>query len=1005
MAIDFLKRLEENAVKLKDMPFLFDDENSKGYTYGQAHNIAGKVYSYLEAKNVGKDDFVLICLPRGAQPIIAMYGVWRAGAAAVIVEDNYAPERIEFIKKDCDAKVVIDSDVWTSIQICDSKEGYVEPDLHDAAFAVYTSGTTGNPKGVVHEYGNLDRMMLSVTLKSGIPLAKTAEDRFALVAPLNFVASTLIICVAWYLGITMYVVAYSVLKNPLKIGLYLIKNKITGTFLTPSYIRKMDKAPGSLNFCIIGSEPANEVFLEGMDIHNFYLMSESGFAVTHFLLDKKYEFTPVGNSEFDHNIMLLDEQGNEVADGEEGEICFENNYVRGYLNLPEQTEEVFKINENGDKIYHTGDIARKDEQGRFIICGRLNDMVKINGNRVEPGEIENVTMKVLGVDWAAARVFDNGDRVYVCAYYKQDIGEIDFETTRKKMEQYLPYYMLPSYFIKIDEVPLRPNGKMDRKALPAPDVNEYRADYIAPRDDTEKAIVEAMEKALKLTQIGVNDDFYQLGGDSMTSIEVIKNSGLPGLSSNEIFRGHTPAKIAALYKENHINSDGVSIEEKNEKAMKVPHFLTAEQKYMVDYQLYTPMSTMYNLFQMLKLDKDEIDIELMADAVDKAVYAHPALLTAFSFNEDGEMIQSYRPDLYKKAEVEKVTEEELDKIKQTLVKPFKIVNSSLIRLRLFETEEAAYLFFDVHHTIFDGTSSKVFFGDILAAYAGQDLEPDYYYAIIAKREELLNDIYYYESKGYFEGRYSGKNWSYHPDTDHETRENEDEETFQLIPASNDELTVLDAKYKVSPNAFFITTSLLATAMYNKKKDIMLSWIYNGRSDISELSSVGLLFRDLPVAQSFDPNMKLVDLYADINAQINGAIEHSIYPYIELDANCVSDDHECVLYQDNLREMDEVPGLLGTEDIPHNGLASQNVLDLEILNTEEGMQLMLDYASSRYDASSIESFGKLFNSVVRALLVNTEKASEVTIAEIVKTANKFAGRNKLFSKDKKIDWMK
>ena len=1004
MANKFLAQVAENAISKKDMPFIFDDDNAKGYTYGQVYNIAGKVYSYLEAKGVGKDDFVLICLPRGAQPIIAMLGIWRAGAACVIVEDNYAPERIEFIKKDSGAKVVIDSEVWTTIQICDSKEGYAEPDPHDAAFAVYTSGTTGNPKGVIHEYGNLDRMILSTTLKSGEPLAVSGEDRFALVAPLNFVASTLIITVGFYLGITFYVVAYSVLKNPLKIGLFLIKNKITGTFLTPSYIRKMDKAPGSLRFCIIGSEPANEVYLEGMTIHNFYLMSESGFAVTHFIVDKKYEFTPVGNSEFGHNIMLLGEDGQPVADGEEGEVCFENNFVRGYMNLPDQTAEVFTTDADGNKIYHTGDIARKNENGDLIICGRLNDMVKINGNRVEPAEIENVTMKVLGVDWAAARVFDNGDRVYVCAYYKQDIGEVDFDKTRKAMEEYLPYYMLPSYFIKIDEVPLRPNGKMDRKALPAPDVNEYRTDYVAPRNDTEKALCEAMEKALKLTQIGVHDDFYQLGGDSMTSMEVIKSAGLPGLSSNEIFRGHTPEKIAKLYAENHLNADGESNEEKNAKAMKVPHRLTAEQLYMVDYQLYTPMSTMYNLFQMVKFDKDMLDTEGLAVAIKKSVFAHPALLTAFNFNEDGEMMQSYRPDLYEEITVEHVTEAELEEIKKSLVKPFKIVNSKLYRIRLFETEEAAYLFFDVHHTLFDGTSSKVFFGDVLTAYAGQDLEPDYYYYIIAKREQLLDDIFYHESKGYFEGRYSGRNWSTRPEIDHETRENDDEEVFQLIPANKDEIALLDTKLNVSPNAFFITTSLLATAMYNKKKNIMLSWIYNGRSDLSEMSSVGLLFRNLPVAATFNQHLTLAELYADINTQINGAIEHSIYPYVELDSNAVSDDVECVLYQDNLREIDDIPGLLGEVEVPHNAVASQNILDLEILNSPDGMQLMLDYASSRYDAASIEAFGKLFNGVVRALITNIDKADTVTVADIVKLGYKLAGRGGLFSKDKNLDWL-
>ena len=430
--MDFVKKVIQNTIDLKDMPILGDESNLKGITFGQLGKMSGRVYSYLANAGIGKEDFVLICLPRGIQPLIAFLGVLRAGAAFVIVEDNYAPERIEYIKNDCGCKIVIDSAAWEKIQLCDSLEGYAEVDEHDAAFAVYTSGTTGNPKGVVHEYGNLDRMVESVTMSTCGPLA-THDDRFALVAPLNFVASQLILTYAFYYGVFLVVVSYATVKNPLSIGMFIVKNKITGTFLTPSYIRKLSSKPPMLKFCIVGSEPANEVYLDGLVIHNFYLMSESGFAVTHFLIDKKYEFTPVGKSEFGHEIMLLDENGNPVPDGEEGEICFENKYVRGYRNLPEETAKNFR-----DGIYHSGDLAKKDENGNFIICGRMNDMVKINGNRVEPGEIENVAKKVLGVDWTACRIIDEGGKVYICVYYLKNI-KVDFDVARVAMSKYLPY--------------------------------------------------------------------------------------------------------------------------------------------------------------------------------------------------------------------------------------------------------------------------------------------------------------------------------------------------------------------------------------------------------------------------------------------------------------------------------------------------------------------------------------------------------------------------------------
>ena len=974
---NILDIMEKNSVKYKDKVILADD-SIKGITYEQFYALTGRVYHYLKDNGIEKEDFVMICLPRGIQPVIALAGVLRAGAAFVIVEDNYAPERIEFIKNDCGCKLVIDSDAWSEIQNLESMKGYEPFDEPAAAFAVYTSGTTGNPKGVLHEYGNIDRIITASTFTDGKELT-TPDDRFALVAPLNFVASVTIIFFGLVNCIYLNVVPYSVVKNPMKMMMFLIKNKITGTFLTPSYIRKMTKKPPMLRFCIIGSEPANGVYLEGLKIHNFYTMSEAGFAVTHFLIDKKYDETPIGVSECGYNVFLLDENGNKIEDGE-GEICFENPYVRGYINLPEQTKEVFK-----DGIYHTGDLAKRDEYGRFIICGRLNDMVKINGNRVEPGEIEGVAKKVLGVDWAAARIFDDGRKVFICVYYLDKI-KVDFEKTRKEMEQYLPYYMLPSFFIHIDKIPVKATGKMDRKALPAPVFDDYKDDYVAPRDEVETALCEAFAKVLEIGKIGIKDDFYQLNG----------------LTATDIFRGHTPEKIAELYKE-HV-SDGESPDEINEEALKKEHPLTTEQIYMIDYQLYTPKSTMYNLYDMVKFDKDIMDMDMLTNALNTAIKNQPVFMTEFFFNEDGEIYQRYSEDNFEEVKLEKVTEAELDEIKKTLVQPFKIINSKLVRFRIFETEEAGYLFMDVHHTIYDGTSSKVFFTNVLTAYAGQDLAKDYYYYILDKRERQVDSDYYRESKEYFENRYSGTEWCKHITVDNDTRENTDKEVFVMLPINEQQLDAIGEKYGISRNGFFITVSAIANAIYEQKSDIMLSWIYNGRNDLSEMSSVGLLFRNLPVGIKFNKSDTLKALYEDVVEQVNSGIEHSCYPYVESNNNVIEDDLACVLYQDDLRNLDEVPGLIGEVELDNEKLAAQNIMDIEILNKDEGIVMMIDYAASRYKEESIDRYRKIYCATIDALVDNMDNEN-VSLKELGRAISKAAGEGGFLSKNWWLKWMR
>ena len=656
-----LELLQQYTKENSNAAILFDDAHNKGITYAQLDELSGRIYGYLAAQGIGKEDFVLINLPRGVMPIIAMIGVWKAGAAWALVEDTYAPDRIAFIREDCGCKAELNAANWEDAMNTAPKTGFVTAGDHDAAYAIYTSGTTGNPKGVLHEYGNLMRAVDSIAINGKTPF--TAKDRLALLAPMNFVASVIVILKALSIfGGKTFVVSYATIKNPMALKMFFVEKRISVTFLTPSYVRMLGNQTGPfLRMLFVGSEPANNVYNKNVDLINIYAASESGFAVGVFPIDKSYETCPIGKPEIDCPITLLTEDGTPAEEGEIGELCFENPYVRGYMNLPEETAKAFQ---NG--IYHTGDLARRDENGNYVLLGRSGDMIKINGNRIEPAEIEASVKQVLGIDWAAARGFEENGKSYLCAYYTADV-EVDNGKMREELSKRLPYYMIPAYYIKIDKVPLKPNGKMDRKALPKPDASDFKTDYAAPENETQQKLCDAMAKVLKLEQVGINDDFYELGGDSLGSIRVITESELPGLNASEIFRGRTPKNIAALYEENHANDDGEAPEIKCARSMKVDHPLTVEQLYMVDYQLYTPKSTMYNLFTMMKVDKEMFDMEKMAEAMHTAIRNHPALLTTFHFNDDGEIIQRYTPEVLRDIHVEKLSEFEFDTMKDTLV--------------------------------------------------------------------------------------------------------------------------------------------------------------------------------------------------------------------------------------------------------------------------------------------------------------------------------------------------
>ena len=964
--------LEQYTKETPNTAILFDEVHKK-MTYADLDDMSGRLYGYLKEKGIGKEDFVLIDLPRGVLPIVAMVGIWKAGAAWALVEDTYAPDRIDYIRNDCNCKLELSASNWDTIMGHPYLAGHEPLDNHAAAYAIYTSGTTGKPKGVLHEYGNLERAIASISIDGKAPF--DGRDSLALLAPLNFVASVIVIlCALAVHGGRAYIVSYETIKNPTALKLFFFTKKISITFLTPSYVRMLGNNTGPfLRMLFVGSEPANNVYNPKLDLINIYACSESGFAVGFFAIDKSYETCPIGQPHVPTKIDLIKEDGSLAKDGETGELCFENPYVRGYINLPEETKKAFV---NG--VYHTGDLARKNENGDYVLLGRNNDMIKINGNRIEPAEIEAATKEVLGVSWAAARGFEENGKSFLSVYYKDDVT-FNAEEVRAAMLKRLPYYMVPSFFVKVDKIPLKANGKLDRNALPKPDTSSFKSKYVAPTNEVETALCNAMQTILKADQIGIDDDFYELGGDSLGSIELITSAGLTGLNANMIFRGRTPKKIAELYQEYIEKNGGEDPVALNQESMKKEHPLTTEQLYMVDYQLFTPKSTMYNLFSMLRFDKEAFDINQMVEVLNVVIKNHPALLTTLHFNEDGGIVQKYTPEIFEPVTIEKTTEFEFETLKDSLVAPFRIINGRLYRCRVFETEKAGYVFFDVHHTVFDGTSMKVFMNNVGKVIAGLEPDPDYYYLMLQRREDAIKSDFYRESKHYFEQLFDGVTWSNYPNIDHDSRDNTYGEIGASLEISQAEMENIERQFMITRNEFFISVACLAIAIYNNVNNVKISWIFNGREDAELMNTVGLVFRDLPIGARLKDDETIRDLFSDVHNQVQKGIEHSCYPFVDKHNTAGGGESAYLLYQQDIRDMGVVDGIEAVS-IRQNQAASQTILDMQILDGKKGLMLVLDYAASRYEESSMVKYQQMFIKIAKFLASNVSQ-KDVTVKDV------------------------
>lgn len=530
----FIEQFEENVRLYPDKIIL--QKYEQRITFSELDELSGRVYSYLLKLQIGKEDKIMVSLPHSIEAYIAVLGVWKTGAACVLGNADFPVERIQYMTRECECKVIIDGSTWDRIMLTPSQLGYKQTDRTDAAYIVYTSGSEGVPKGVLHEFGKLEFMpeYLAKVCRIELPV-DTIMYSFL---PINTVGTIANITMGIWNPLTIDIGSIELMKQPLKLKEYFCQHRITLAFLPPSYYQRVRIQTPDLKCVYFASETAKNIYSEECTNINLYIQSE-GYHALGFVLDKEYNNTPVGTPVEESFVSLVDDDGNTITEkGKLGELCYRNPYFRGYINAPEQTEQSFY---NG--YFRSGDIARLNEDGNYVILGRKTDMIKINGNRIEPAEIEAAVKRVLGIDWAFAKGFVQPDRSFICVYYTAPI-EVDYAQTREALLQMLPTYMIPSYFIHVDEVPHLPNGKVDRQAFKAPDVAQYVAEYIAPTNELEERLCTIMADILSLPRIGINDDFYLLGGDSLRTIQLVSQLAIPDLNVSDIYTARTPLKIA-----------------------------------------------------------------------------------------------------------------------------------------------------------------------------------------------------------------------------------------------------------------------------------------------------------------------------------------------------------------------------------------------------------------------------------------------------------------------------
>lgn len=581
--------------------------NGAAYNYQQVNQRANRIAHCLIAQGVGPDTLVGVLIERSIDSVMAMLAILKAGGAYLPIDVAYPQARIEFILHDANpAVVIVSNDIagnvnhleWLerenelfsvcTLQQLESDAGQypkaeLNPDLstvesHHLAYAIYTSGSTGQPKGVLIEHQQVVNLVAN---DPWVPI--TQKDCVAHCANVCFDAATWEVWSALTTGAKLFVVAPDVVLTPDVFSAQLQKHKVSAMVMTVALFNqyRFELAPvlSQLSYCLIGGEAvdANAAMAVLTDtppkrLINIYGPSETTvFVVAHDITLQDSSSVPIGKPVSNTQVHVVDALGKPVPTGVVGEIIIEGAQVgRGYLNRKELSDQKFNPNPtrtHRNRTYRTGDLGRWRADGVLEFVGRVDDQVKIRGFRIEPSEVEYTLKQNPNVKDSAVLVQANtAGEPQLVAYVvaanspNQESSQQNWLTNLKKYALgHLPHYLQPALWVPLDQMPLTSNGKLDRRALSAPEQPQVLATFVEPEGELETLLAQAWKAVLPLQDnqaIGRLDNFFALGGHSLLAVkasEFLRQRGFY-LPVKAIFNAENLAETALLIQRKHTSS-------------------------------------------------------------------------------------------------------------------------------------------------------------------------------------------------------------------------------------------------------------------------------------------------------------------------------------------------------------------------------------------------------------------------------------------------------------------
>ncbi len=759
------------------------------WTYSDLNNQANQVAHVLLGQN--GDKRVALLFEHDAPMLAGMMGAIKAGKTYVPLVPDFPRERLEYIMQDSQVSAILTNEqnlnlaqtlINQSIRLINIDElENAKHDIHSSvsadsiAYLLYTSGSTGQPKGVIQNHRNVLHFIRTYTNNLHI----SAADKLSLLSFYSFDAAIVDIFTALLNGATLYPVNLKEASFT-SLSSWLIQQEISIYHSTPTvyrhWINTLTEAETfpNIRLVVLAGEAVYQSDVEHYQKHfsndclfvNGLGSSESTFHLQ-YIIDKQTQLTrhevPVGYPLAETEIVLLDDTGVETEIY--GEIAIKSPYIAlGYWQQPELTQTVFLSEGESHRIYRSGDMGRLLPNGSIEFVGRKDFQVKVRGFRIELGEIETVLSQHQAIKESIVIVRDIANEKHLVAYVvAHQESPIDNAEIRRFLQEKLPDYMIPSVFVPLTKMPLTPNGKIDRHNLSMRQIQLSGENVVAPRTPEEKLLAGIWAEVLGVERVSIHDNFFEMGGHSLKATQVISRfHQLTGIELHlrELFQFPTIASLVQIAKEKELSAYQTIKPVLEQQDYPLTH---AQKRLWVIQQLEeNPMA--YNMMGAFQLE-GFLDVIALENALETLVQRHDILRTIFVLR-DGEPRQKIVTHLKAKIlSVKTQIANPREYLQRQAIKPFNLTEGPLFKAQLIETAaDSSILFFSLHHIISDGWSIGIMVKELsvlYAAYATGQENPltelrIQYKDYTAWQNELLTSNAIDEPRTYWHNKLSGE---------------------------------------------------------------------------------------------------------------------------------------------------------------------------------------------------------------------------------------------------------